>query len=244
MTSSRPASCTLTKPEIGKRTLSAFECNLVSQLQKVRTFLDDHALQIRSDSHHIRHLRHKNMLAYFRLQEQNIILSILRKAIIAKLKATQRQLKHNSAEVAVYATNTSKTQAQRDANSIHDHDKARHKRKCACRVEKRDHLESNLEFLNIFLTAIGNVQRAFRRVRWVKFQESLIKNSTLPVLTLQNDNSTPGRGLVCFSDRLLHAAYLEDLIERCLVKQNYLLSEAENKTTAAFLGIRLYKMTH
>lgn len=102
-------------------------------------------------------------------------------------------------------------------------------------------VDSTRQLLELYIEAIDNVQSSFNKVRWAKLRDDVIRKSTLPVVTSRLDHATPGKGIVSFSDRLLHAARLDDMIQRCMAKQEYLLNEAEDKLTSSVLGVRLYK---
>lgn len=250
MTESRSPSHILSNPETEFRGSSfSSSCTFSSAFQSIRSFLEDHSLQFRRDSHHVHRLRHKNMIGYLKLQHQNAILTVLRKSISTKIRATQRRFGRNCFLMGRRAN--SLTNAQENVS--------KHEQDAGCMKNSTEHIDSERkndradesfddacttgEMLELFIKAIDNIQRLYRRVRWVRLRDDLIKNSTLPVLTFQSDIASPGRGLVPYSDRLLHAAYLEELIQQCLVKQEYLLSIAEDKKTAAMLGVRLYKLT-
>lgn len=186
------------------------------------------------------------MMGYFKLQQQNAILTVLRKSISTGVKASQRQsCKRFSFCFPVGLFNKTRKDATKH-NQAGDCPRCSFSQTCFKRKNRQadeSHDDAcTREMLMMYIKAIDNVQRLFRRVRWVKLRDDFIKNSTIPVLTFQNDITSPGPGLISYSDRLLHAAYLDELIQQCLNKQEYLLSKATNKTTAAMLGVRLYKM--
>lgn len=216
-----------------------------SSSSDLRSFLTSHALRFRSDSYHIKRLRAGNENSYLRARQHNAVLAQLRKTVSARLNtihgpgSSTRLLFRDQQCPPV--TKSSSCPAQPKCPSAHSilesfqslHKKltkeafSKSKRCCSGRYEDARASMNTHRTLHVYLDAIDTIQSEFRRVRWVKARDNLIKMSTLPVLTFRSDQASPGKGVVSFSDRLLHAAHLEDLLDRLIAKQEYILSEAK-----------------
>lgn len=198
-------------------------------VQECLSGLSTCALRLRTDSNLVRKVRQENIVAFAKMQQQNAILAQLRRLIVSKLKSSHCQSfrKRRVLERSFGMDMSSGHSTRRHANATQDCTGNSRSKRGSCRYDDDYHSLNGHRLLHIYLDAIDNVQRNFRRLRWVKFRDECIKRSTLPVITFQSDIATPGIGLIGFSDRLLHASYLEDLINRCLVKQNCLLSEID-----------------
>lgn len=225
----------------GKQSISATS-ESASTSSELRSFLTTHALRFRSDSYHIKRVRSGNERSYLDARRHSAVLAQLRKTISARLNAIHTS---NSTSYLPFRDLSCPSKAttsafEPDLSSAHPivdslqhlHKKlskntfSKSKRCCSGRYEDERASMNTHRTLHVYLDAIDNVQSEFRRARWVKARDNLIKMSTLPVLTFRSDQASPGRGLVSFSDRLLHAAHLEDLLDRVIAKQEYILSEA------------------
>lgn len=90
-----------------------------------------------------------------------------------------------------------------------------------------------INIIDIYLKAINAVQKHYRKVLMARVKDGFIKLSTLPVITLSHNESSAAYGLVKYPDRLLHAANLEDSLDRCLAKQQCIIHEATTKMPPA-----------
>lgn len=224
----------------GKQSTCATSASSSSEL---RSFLTTHALRFRSDSYHIKRLRSGNEQSFLRARQHSTVLDQLRKVVSARLhaihasnqtphvpfrklscssasKPTPRQSSHTSPRSVVGGLQNLRRKLTKETS-------VRAKRCCSGRYEDERASMNAHRTLHVYLDAIDNVQAEYRRARRVKARDNLIKMSTLPVLTFRSDKASPGKGLVSFSDRLLHAAHLEDLFDRLIAKQEYILTEAK-----------------
>lgn len=192
--------------------------------------LSSFAIHCRSDSHLVKKVRQQNMVAIAKLQKQHASLTTLRKNIVTRLKSSHCQ-SYRKRRVPGYRSVTAKLSCS-DGEQRNTAALASPSKRGSCRYDDNHHALNGHRLLHIYLDAIDNVQKTYQRIRRLKFRDDLIKRSTLPVITLQGDITKPGMGVIGFSGRLLHASNLEDLIQRCLEKQQCLLSEASASLTA------------